>query len=156
MPSSSRDSISAEAEDLFFANLHLSTEEWGGCLAAGCVGSIELTAKMREELEELVAQLEHVSGADQPAAGSDGGYPEPLNLRVTGRQGCQYELVRKIGTGGHSTVYEAIQREPLNGRSPSRCITPRQLPVTGWENSARFRLSRGCSIRASARSSTLG
>jgi serine/threonine protein kinase/tetratricopeptide (TPR) repeat protein len=113
MPSSSRDSISAEAEDLFFASGHLSTEEWRRCLAAGCVGSIELTAEMREELEELVAQLEHVSGADQPAAGSDGGYPEPLNLRVTGRQGCQYELVRKIGTGGHSTVYEAIQREPF-------------------------------------------
>lgn len=113
MSSSSRDSISNAAEDLFFANLHLSTEEWGGCLAAGCVGSIELTAEMRDELKELVGQLANVRRTDQLAESSDADSEEPLNLHVTGRQGCQYELLRRLGTGGHSTVYEAIQREPF-------------------------------------------
>jgi serine/threonine protein kinase len=113
MSSSSRDSISNAAEDLFFANLHLSSEEWEGCLAAGSVGSVGLTDQLREEVEELVGQLANVRRTEQLGETGAADSEEPLNLHVPGRQGSQYELVRRLGTGGHSTVYEAIQREPF-------------------------------------------
>lgn len=110
------------AASLFFDHPELTAADWRRRLAAGSLtagdGTDEpLSPAVLEELSGLVRQLEEVQTLQESENASGGLAPEEAGsaglLEVRGREGCSYDLLGRIGTGGQSIVYRGLQKEPF-------------------------------------------
>ena len=107
------DGLSTTVEDLFFSYPEMTPAQWQRCLDTRTVGPLSLADDTVAELRILVAELEDVTAATEPA-GQEGDQPKAVQtLNVAGRQGASYQLLDHLGTGGHSVVYRGLQAEPF-------------------------------------------
>jgi len=106
-PSKENDDLSSRAEALFFAHPEWTAEDWRQRLGAGEIEGVPLPPGVIEELERLIAGLTHFAevAADQkPVTTQAQEQPSQQPLEVVSRGGVSYQLLDRLGTGGHGIV----------------------------------------------------
>ena len=105
--------LSAAAEEVFFAHPDFTESQWHDFFARQAAGDAPLSRQVIDELKHLVHHLFAVPSDGPPPLPGLAPIEAEEHLCVKGLQGRSYDLLDRLGTGGHSIVYRGLQKAPF-------------------------------------------